>query len=97
MTVRYSAPTAGVLTVVLGFQQTRQYMSEMEVQPDILVFETGEGGNGSEIHHEERSDLQGERPGRGSVHYVAFRVDNEEEWRKWVKKIDDVGYPNSDS
>ena len=66
MTVRFGATTAGVLTEVVGYQQTRQYMSEMEGQPDILVFETGEGGNGSEIHLEDRSDLQGERPGRGS-------------------------------
>ncbi|MFE4429001.1 ring-cleaving dioxygenase [Peribacillus butanolivorans] len=95
LTVRYATPTAGVLTEVLGYQQTRQYMSEMEGQPDILVFETGEGGNGSEIHLEERSDLQGERPGRGSVHHVAFRVENEEELRNWVKKIDDVGFTNS--
>lgn len=95
LTVRYAAPTARVLTEVLGYQQTRQYASEMEGQPDILVFETGEGGNGSEIHLEERSDLQGERPGRGSVHHVAFRVDNEEELRKWIKKIDDAGFSNS--
>lgn len=70
-------------------------MSEVEVQPDILVFETDEGGNGSEIHLEERSDLQVERSGRGSVHHVAFRVDNEEELRKWIQKIDVAGFPNS--
>lgn len=28
LTVRYAAPTAGVLSEVLGYQQTRQYMSE---------------------------------------------------------------------
>ncbi|MBE1554448.1 ring-cleaving dioxygenase [Sporosarcina limicola] len=95
LTVRYAAPTAGVLTDVLSYKQTRQYTSDVADQPDILVFETGEGGNGSEIHLEERSDLPIERPGKGSVHHVAFRVDNEEEMRKWIEKVTAAGLSNS--
>src|SRR5699024_7089206 len=49
--------------------------------------ETGEGGNGSEIHLEERNDLPVERPGRGSVHHVALSVDNEEEMHQWIEKV----------
>lgn len=95
LTVRTAAATAGILTEILGYKQTRSYASEAEDQPDILVFETGEGGNGSEIHLEERRDLPVERAGRGSVHHVAFRVDNEEEMLLWVKKIKAARLPNS--
>jgi glyoxalase family protein len=64
-------------------------------QPDIIVFETGEGGSGTEIHLEERSDLPQERLGRGGVHHVAFRVDNEEELKQWIERIGTVQLPNS--
>ena len=95
LTVPSAAPTAGVLTHTLGFVQTRTYPSEQSGQPDILVYETGEGGNGTEIHLEERSDLPAERPGHGSVHHVAFRVENEEELRRWIRIIQDAGFMNS--
>lgn len=95
LTVKNNTPTASVLTDVLGFKQTRKYASDEAGQADILVFETGEGGNGSEVHLEEQTDLPAERPGRGSVHHVAFRVDNETELRQWIKKINDAGFNNS--
>src|SRR5699024_5074042 len=87
LTVRNGAATSGILKEILGYKQTNSYASEEADQPDILVFETGEGGNGSEIHLEERSDLPVERPGRVSVHHVAFRVDNEEEMHRWLKHV----------
>lgn len=95
LTVRKGQSTASVLTEILTYKQTRQYPSNEAGQPDILVFETGEGGNGSEIHLEERADLPLERPGRGSVHHLALRVEDDEEMMKWVKKIDGLGIRNS--
>lgn len=95
LTVKTAIATAAILTEILGYKQTRQFVSDIADQPDILVFETGEGGNGSEIHLEERSDLSIERPGRGSVHHVAFRVKDDEEMHRWVKKITAARLPNS--
>ncbi|KZO00508.1 ring-cleaving dioxygenase [Bacillus badius] len=95
LTVRYAEATAGVLTDVLGFRKKGQYPSAVAGQPDILVFETGEGGTGAEIHVEERADLPPERPGRGSVHHVALRVDNEEQLREWIERINEAAFPNS--
>src|SRR5699024_10464076 len=68
---------------------------EIVGQSDILVFETGEGGNGAEIHLEERNDLPGERPGRGSVHHVALRIDNEEEMHQWIETVKAEKLPDS--
>ncbi|TCP19531.1 glyoxalase family protein [Scopulibacillus darangshiensis] len=95
LTVRHPESTIKVLTEIMGFRQKGQYPSHIEGQPDIIVFETGEGGSGAEIHIEERQDLPPERLGRGGVHHVAFRVDNMEELHEWIHKIQDAGFPNS--
>lgn len=95
LTVRKASSTIRILTEVLTYKQTRSYPSEETNQPDILVFETGEGGNGSEIHVEERADLPMERPGRGSVHHVAVRVADEAEMRTWIDKINALGIHSS--
>lgn len=44
---------------------------------------------------EERTDLPRERLGRGGVHHVAFRVEDEEELKAWIQQIGAVGFPNS--
>lgn len=95
LTVPYAEPTSDVLTNIMGFRKVGSYPSDEEGEPDILVFDTGDGGNGAEIHVEERKDLQRERQGRGGVHHVAFRVDNEEELKQWIEKIDAEGFRHS--
>lgn len=95
LTVPNAQPTVQVLTELMGFRRKGQYASPVEGQPDIAVFETGEGGTGAEVHVEERTDLPRERLGRGGVHHVAFRVENEEELKAWIQQIGAVGFPNS--
>lgn len=88
LTVQDLKATEKVLIDILGFRKAGNY-NQFE------VYESGLGGTGSEVHVEERSDLSKERPGRGSVHHVAFRVENEEELQQWHKKIQQAGFPNS--
>lgn len=88
LTVQKAEATVGILTDLLGFRMK-------ENGPDIVVLETGESGTGAEIHVEERTDLPPERQGRGSVHHVAFRVENEEELREWIHRIRAAKIPNS--
>ena len=95
LTVRKSDKTAAVLTDIMGFEQIGQYPSSVEGQKDILVFSTGKGGPAGEIHIEERSDLPPERPGRGSVHHVAFRVKTFEEYSKWNDYLRANGFMTS--
>ncbi|MET3195009.1 ring-cleaving dioxygenase [Bacillus sp. OAE603] len=95
LTVKDSAPTLKTLTEVLGFRHIGTYPSPSENQPNIDVLATGIGGSGAEVHVESRPDLPRERPGRGSVHHVAFRVPNEDEFNKWAEKITSLGYINS--
>ncbi|MCT2538165.1 ring-cleaving dioxygenase [Aquibacillus koreensis] len=95
LTVPEPEPTVKVLTDIMGFTYVGSYPAYVEGQPDVQVFETGEGGTGAEVHLEHRTDLPKERPGRGSVHHVAFRVDNEEELAAWRDKIRAARMPNS--
>jgi glyoxalase family protein len=92
LTVSSLQATSKVLTEILGYREKGKYSSN---EFDIIVFETGEGGTGAEIHLLERSDLPKERPGRGSVHHVALRVEDEEELRKWVQFIKENRIPSS--
>lgn len=95
LTVRKSDKTAAVLTDIMGFEQIGNYRSTVEGQKDILVFSTGKGGPAGEVHLEERSDLPPERPGRGSVHHVAFRVKTYEDYSKWNDYLRSNGFVTS--
>lgn len=94
LTVPELDPTARVLTDIMKFRHKGSYLYQ-EGQPAIEVYETGEGGTGGEVHIETRTDLSRERPGRGSVHHVAFRVEDEEELAAWHKVIQEAKMPNS--
>ncbi|SDK18738.1 ring-cleaving dioxygenase [Sediminibacillus albus] len=95
LTVPHADRTINVLTSILGFEKIGSYPSTVEGNAAIQVFSTAEGGTGAEIHVEERTDVPKERPGRGSVHHVAFRVDNEDELAHWEEKIKQARFPNS--
>jgi len=95
LTVRSTAATERVLAEILGFRKTGTYPSTIEGMPDLLVYETGLGGPGAEVHIEERPDLPFERPGRGSVHHVAFRVKNFEEYDQWEELLRNNGFVTS--
>lgn len=95
LTVKDPEPTIQVLNEILSFKRVGSYPSTFENQEDILIFSTGEGGNGAEVHLEIRNDLPKERPGRGSVHHVAFRVEDENELEKWKIRLNEERIPNS--
>ncbi|MUT65251.1 ring-cleaving dioxygenase [Paenibacillus sp. NEAU-GSW1] len=95
LTVSDVEPTEQVLAELMGFRRKGEYPSTVAGQPDIIVFETGEGGSGAEIHIELRHDLPHERLGRGGVHHVAFRVDNDEELHAWVERLRDARIASS--
>ncbi|MBX9973845.1 ring-cleaving dioxygenase [Cytobacillus firmus] len=92
LTVSELEPTANLLTEVMEYRRIGEYSLDEDT---VVVFETGEGGNGAEIHIKERHDLPKQRPGRGSVHHVAFRVENEEELRNWVRKLKELRIASS--
>lgn len=92
LTVRHPERTETVLTEVLGFREAGTYPSDVSGMPDIIVYETGAG---AEVHLETRPDLPPERPGRGSVHHVAFRVPTFDEYDRWEAHLRDAGFQTS--
>ncbi|MFC7366134.1 MULTISPECIES: ring-cleaving dioxygenase [Bhargavaea] len=95
LTVRHPERTETVLTEVLNFRKSGTYPSDVPGMPDIVVYETGEGGAGAEVHLETRPDLPPERPGRGSVHHVAFRVPTFGDYDKWLEHLERAGFQTS--
>ncbi|MCI3922262.1 ring-cleaving dioxygenase [Paenibacillus sp. TRM 82003] len=95
LTVSRPERTASVLTEVMGYRFIGTYATGTAGEADILVYETGEGGTGAEVHLATNADAPRERPGRGSVHHVAYRVENEAELRRWIDRLNEAGLPNS--
>lgn len=95
LTVAKPEYTAQILEKVMGFREIGTFQSDKYGQKEVRVFETGEGGTGAEVHLVEDSNSNSERQGRGSVHHVAFRVENEDELNKWVDYIKNFRIPNS--
>jgi glyoxalase family protein len=82
-------PTTQLLTGILGFRKSHEY--RLPDGSEVLVFETGPGGPGTEVHLERRRGLTGGRVGIGGVHHVAFRTPNDEEHAAWREKLADAG------
>ena len=93
LTLQNAAPTARVLTDILNFSEVDPYTN-----PDgreVLVFSTGAGGAGAELHLHERPDLPLGRLGRGGMHHVAFRVPDREAYGAWLEHLNHSGIATS--
>ncbi len=95
LTVRDADRTARVLTQVLGFRENGSYALPEDPGREALVFATGAGGAGAEVHLVERTDLPFVRLGRGSVHHVAFRVPDELQHAAWLERLEAAGFRTS--
>ncbi|MGM0215012.1 ring-cleaving dioxygenase [Enterococcus sp. AZ109] len=77
-----------VLENVLGFKQTA-------AEGTMSQFEVGEGGNGATIIVDFQDDILPAQEGFGNVHHLALRVADDEALQYWIKKINDLEFPNS--
>jgi glyoxalase family protein len=84
-------PTARMLTEVLGFVRAREYQAEGDPGRKVVVFSTGNGGPGSEIHVESGPHLEAGRLGKGGVHHIAFRTPDPSEQLAWQEHIASAG------
>ena len=88
-TVRQAERSARLLTEVLGFRQAGSY--QLAGQHEVLVFEVGPGGPGTQVQLEVRPDLSFGRPAIGGVHHVAFRTPDDEQQQLWRARIAEAG------
>ncbi len=91
LTVRQLGPTAQVLTDVLNFRLAGVFPSPSNADAKLVVFESGEGGPGTEVRVEERPDLRPARLGSGGVHHVAFRAPDDTVHRAWRDRVRAAG------
>ncbi|OJF92557.1 ring-cleaving dioxygenase [Alkalibacterium sp. 20] len=70
-------------------------MKHIDTEDNLYLFEMGEGGNGAEVVVEHNTELQSHQQGYGTVHHVAFRVDDKEDLDNWKKIYQSVQLPNS--
>ena len=78
-------PTVHILVDMLGFRQRGEYTSTSGQH--VLLFETGEGGLGTEVHVMEETTGRRAHQGIGGVHHVAFRVPDDVEHKQWQEKL----------
>ncbi|MBX6350193.1 MAG: ring-cleaving dioxygenase [Clostridia bacterium] len=90
-------PSARVLVDVLGFRERGRYRAvDDDGRPaEVLVFATGAGGPGGELHLFARPDRPRERLGRGAVHHVAFRVRDDQDQAEWLSRLEALGFHTS--
>jgi glyoxalase family protein len=89
--VRELEPTEMVLKEVMGFRQVREYYTEGDSERRTVVYESGEGGPGTEVHIEAGGHLRPGSLGAGGVHHVAFRTPDDAEQEAWRDRLLQVG------
>lgn len=93
LTVPELEPTERVLLELMGFRKKTE--AKLADGTNLYIYEVGQGGTGAEVMIEVIPELQRERPGRGSVHHVAFRVKDREELERAKKILYAAHLPNS--
>jgi len=68
---------------------------EIAQEGSFHLFEVGEGGNGAQIIAEHNSVLPQAQQGYGTVHHVAFRVEDRKVLDEWTDRLDRFRLPNS--
>ncbi|MGG3892245.1 ring-cleaving dioxygenase [Metabacillus fastidiosus] len=68
---------------------------EIGQEGSFHLFETGEGGNGAQVIAEHNADLPDARQGFGTVHHVAFRVEDREALDEWDNQVQSFGFRTS--
>lgn len=92
MSVPDLAPTDLVLTHVMNMRPARTYELGGST---VHVYEMGEGGPAAELHVAVEPHLPRSRQGAGSVHHVAFRTPDEEQYRAWAARLNELRVPSS--
>lgn len=70
-------------------------MKEITQENDVHLFEMGEGGNGAQVIVEIDPSSNPHRQGYGTVHHVAFRVNDREAIDEWIEHYKSFQLPNS--
>lgn len=87
------SPTHEVLTGVMNMKAGAEYAAANGAK--TRIYSMGPGGPAAELHVMSEPGLPRARQGAGSVHHVAFRTPNVEEYRGWAERLGERGMPSS--
>ncbi|HSO58814.1 MAG TPA: ring-cleaving dioxygenase [Paenisporosarcina sp.] len=68
---------------------------EIAVEGSYHLFEVGEGGNGAQVIVEHNDVLPDGQQGFGTVHHVAFRVEDRAVLDEWTDRLENLGFRTS--
>ncbi|MFC4322212.1 ring-cleaving dioxygenase [Litchfieldia salsa] len=68
---------------------------EIDKSGPLHLFEVGEGGNGAQVVVEHNETLPSARQGFGTVHHVAFRIEDRAVLDEWTKRLESFGFQTS--
>jgi glyoxalase family protein len=88
-------PTDTILQKTLNMRPVREYPHSENPKHVVHVYEMGPGGAAAELHVAVQPDLPVTHSGAGGVHHVAFRTPTYEEHDGWVRRLTEMGVPNS--
>jgi glyoxalase family protein len=75
-------------------RHARDYSLTGAAEPNVHVYEMGDGGPAAELHVAVQPDLPVARQGAGAVHHVAFRTPDGE-YDAWAERLRELRVPNS--
>ncbi|WP_214770260.1 MULTISPECIES: ring-cleaving dioxygenase [unclassified Exiguobacterium] len=70
-------------------------MREVDQAGSLHLFEMGEGGNGAQVIVEHNVVLPSGRQGFGTVHHVAFRVEDTAALQEWIERMQHLRFNTS--
>lgn len=70
-------------------------MREVDQAGSLHLFEMGEGGNGAQVIVEHNVVLPSGRQGFGTVHHVAFRVEDTIALQEWIERMQQLRFNTS--
>lgn len=73
----------------------KMFMRFVASENTYSLYEMGEGGNGARVIVDYQKDLQIAMQGYGSVHHVAFRIEDKSELDQWIKHLNNLKAPHS--
>lgn len=88
ITVSYFDDFIQMMEEIFGFNVTHK-------DETVAVLEVGEGGNGGQMILRKDTTSEVEHQGYGTVHHVAFRVEDQESLKAWEEKYNQFGLRHS--
>ena len=71
------------------------FMRKVSTENVSVLYEMGEGGNGARVIVNEDQEKTSSVQGYGSIHHVAFRIQDKEALEQWIKHLNTIRAPHS--